>query len=121
MHVIFIAQEQLKGSGDDGALEYSPSISPASLTALQPRQTLIGRLYTREVTDRAGLTVVERHLRVAPHARAMAKCRSLRSRPVPPTIKDPHLGNLFSYLLGGKAPAPEAATDSGDLGVIELA
>lgn len=121
MHVIFIAQEQLKGSGDDGALEYSPSISPASLTALQPRQTLIGRLYTREVTDRAGLTVIERHLRVAPHARAIAKCRSLRSRPVPPTIKDPHLGTLFSYLRGGKAAAPEAATDSGDLGVIELA
>jgi len=121
MHVIFIAQEQLKGN-DAGESEYQPNVSPASLTALQPPQTMIGRLYTREVTDGQGAVSIERQLRVAPHARALAKCRALPSRPVPPTIRNPHLGRLFGYLLGAKdAKAPEAVTEESSLGVIELA
>lgn len=123
LHIIFIAQEQLKGSGDEGEpMEYQPNISPASLTALQPPQTMIGRLYTREVSTATGDLVIERHLRVAPHARALAKCRTLPDRPVPPTIRNPSLGQLFGYLLGAKnAKPPEGVVDEGGLGVIELA
>lgn len=117
LHVIFVAQEKLKAQ-DDGGLEYQPDVSPASLAALQPRQALIGRLYTREVEGPGG-SVIERRLRVQPHARAIAKVRALPGRVVPATIRDPDLGNLFGYLLGAKTKPPEAARDE-QLGVIEI-
>lgn len=118
MHVIFVAQEKLKDQ-DDGSREYQPDVSPASLAALQPRQMVIGRLYTREVDGPDGASIIERRLRVQPHARAIAKVRTLPSRPVPATIKDPDLGRLFGYILGAKVKAPEAARDE-TLGVIEI-
>jgi len=119
LHVIFTAQEKLKDQ-DDGTREYQPDISPASLAALQPRQMLIGRLYTREVDSPNG-PVIERRLRVQPHARAIAKVRTLPSRPVPATIKDPDLSRLFGYLLGAKVKAPEAARDDvNSIGVMEI-
>ena len=112
LHVIYLAQEQLRGGGEDGTLEYQPGVSPASLSALLPAMFLVGRLFTREVEDpETKAMVVERWLRVGPHASTVTKVRALPSRPLPPIIKNPNLGGIFAWLLGVDVPAPDAAQE----------
>jgi hypothetical protein len=46
MHGIFLAQEKLRGGGEEGVLEYQPDISPSALSGLVPSMFLIGRMFT---------------------------------------------------------------------------
>lgn len=114
IHIIFLAQEQLREGGEDGVMEYKPTVSPVSLTALIPSMMVVGRLYTREVV-RGEKTVTERRLRVGASDRAEAKIRTIKSRPVPDVIKNPHLGRLFAYLLGKTETPPDAAEDEDNI------
>ena len=117
-HLILTAQELLKGTGEDGTLEYQPNISPASQNGLTAMH-VIGRLYTREVSD--GTTkerTTERRLRVGAISTAVAKARAVPGRAVPPVIKNPNLGQILGYLAGQDVPAPEGVQE--DLGFIEL-
>lgn len=110
LHLILLAQEKVKDSGEGGVLEYQPDISPASMTGLIPSMFLIGRLYTREVDDpkNPAKRIIERRLRVGPHASTVTKARTLPSRPLPPVIRDPNLGGLFRWILGAEdAKQPE--------------
>lgn len=111
MHGIFLAQERLRGSGEEGALEYQPDISPAALVGLVPSMYLMGRLFVREVQDpKTKQAVTERRLRVGVHSSAIAKVRALPDRQMPSVLKEPHLGKIFAWLLGSKnATCPEAA------------
>ena len=123
MHVIFLAQEQLRGTGEEGTLEYQPAVSPASLQALLPAMFLVGRLYVREVEDpETKQTVVERRLRVGPHDRTVTKVRALPGRQLPPVIRNPNLGQIFAYLIGQDIPSPEAvAVEEEGIGIVEIA
>ena len=112
IHVVLLAQERTRG-GDEGAREYQPDVSPASLSALIPPMTLVGRLYCRELEDpRTQKLVVERRLRVGVNLTTYAKVRAVPGRSMPPVISEPHLGRLIAYLLGKDVSAPEAPTDA---------
>ena len=117
MHGIFLAQEKLRGGGEDGALEYQPDISPASLGGLVGSMSLVGRLFTREVADpKTKELVTERRLRVGTQTLSVAKVRALPTRQLPPVLKNPHLGRIFAWQLGSKnATCPEAASADPDL------
>ena len=117
MHGIFLAQEKLRGGGEDGALEYQPDISPSALGGLVPSMFLIGRMFTREIENpKTKELVTERRLRVGTHALSVAKVRALPTRQLPPVLKNPHLGRTFAWLLGSpKATCPEAASADPDL------
>ena len=118
LHCIFLAQESLKGSGEDGMLEYQPTVSPASLQVLLPSMFLVGRLYVREVEDeKTKATVVERHLRVGPHDRTVTKVRAVPGRQLPPVIKEPNLGQIFAWLLGAEKSRQPAAARQDDSGI----
>jgi len=114
LHVIFLAQEQMR-DGEGGMPEYQPSISPGSLLKLQPAMFLMGRLYTREVesaTPGGHEVSVERRLRVGPHQGAMTKVRALPGRSLPAVIRNPDLGRIFAYILGVSDERPEAAIEA---------
>lgn len=108
LHLILLAQERLKGTGEDAALEYQPDVSPASLTALIPPMHIVGRLYTREVSDTKGKRSIERRLRVGTHSSTVTKARTVPERQLPPVLKNPSLAIMLRYILGVEgAPAPE--------------
>jgi len=120
MHVIFNAQERLRGT-DEGALEYQPDVSPSALSSLLPPMYLVGRLYIQEVTLESGATEWQRRLRVGPHYKTVTKVRALPGRQLPPVIVHPHLGHIFAYLLGKDVPAPEGvgSEEGGVLGIVD--
>lgn len=104
MHVIYTAQERLRETGD--VHEYQPTVSPMSLDALLPSLTLVGRLSVREeIVD--GGTIEERLLRVGSNPRYSTKVRAAPGRGLPAVIRNPNLGHIFGYLLGGDVPRPE--------------
>lgn len=114
MHVLFLAQERLKGS--DGTEEMSatvmqPDMSPSALRSLLPPMFLVGRLYVAQADTEKG-SVWERRLRVGPHESFVTKIRSLPSRPVPPIIREPKLGEIFAYILGQSKKAPAAVQEA---------
>jgi hypothetical protein len=117
MHGIFLAQERLRGSGEDGAMEYQPDISPAALSKLSPSMFLVGRLFTREVEEpETKQLVIERRLRVGPHMHTVTKVRALPERPMPAVVREPQLGQILAWLIGAKsakAPQSVAADDDG--------
>lgn len=100
VHVIFLAQERLRETGD--VYEYQPEISPMSLSSLIPSQFLVGRLYTVEVEDESGGTVVERRLRVGPSERYMTKVRAVPGHDLPAIIRRPNLKAILGWLTGAE-------------------
>jgi phage nucleotide-binding protein len=105
MHVIFTAQERRRGDVEGGDRITQPDVSPAALSSLIPPMYLVGRLYTEEVI---GQDQPKRLLRVGTHPEYVTKARALPSRPVPPIIDDPDLGQIFAYLLGASSTPPKA-------------
>jgi len=119
LHLIVLAQERLRGSSEEGTLEYQPDISPKGLSGLTPSMFLIGRLYTREVGADKDI-YVERRLRVGPHATTVTKVRALRTRQPPAVIREPNLGQILAYLLGQEVPIPEAVVEESSTMSLEL-
>jgi phage nucleotide-binding protein len=80
MHVIFTAQEKTTTLEDDesgGTIqETHPELSPSPRSTLLGAVDIAGRLYTREVTNKAGKKIIERRMLVGPHPRYVSKDRS---------------------------------------------
>lgn len=111
LHGIFLAQERLRGTGEDGTLEYQPDLTPSSFAGVNPSMSLTGRLYIKEVEDGDTHEMMwERHLRVGPHQTTVTKARAVPGRDLPLVIREPKLGEIFAYLMGLEgAKRPEAA------------
>lgn len=115
LHVIALAQEKRRES-DDGTVELVPNVSPMTLDALLPPQTLVGRLFVAQADDENGVPRWERRLRVGTHERFTTKVRNVKGRELPAVIREPHLGHILGYMLGSdRAKKPVAAEDEAAL------
>lgn len=79
-HTIFTAQEKVSTLEDDesgGTIqETHPELSPSPRSTLLGAVDIVGRLYTREVSNREGKKLIERRMLVGPHPKYVSKDRS---------------------------------------------
>lgn len=110
MHVIFTAHERNTTTEDEESggtiIETHPALSPAPRDTLISAVHVIGRIFTREVTERnkeTGKTTkkMERRLLVGPHARYVSKLRQDPSSEVrvPNVVRKPNLKYFIDTIL----------------------
>lgn len=93
--------------GDMPTIE-GPDLTPAAMATLMPSMALVGRLYNHPV--RPGLW--ERRLQVRKDNNHLAKftVEAERYNLVPATIRNPHLGDIWSFIEGDGDP-PEGVDE----------